>query len=48
MLVDEKLLLSAKFIATPQDFDIDIPNIVRKKIADTIHITLNYELVEKK
>jgi polyisoprenoid-binding protein YceI len=44
----DKVIVSSKFTVAPQDFDIDIPNIVRKKIAETIHITLNYELVEKK
>ncbi len=44
----EKIVLSAAFSVKPQDFDIKIPSIVRKKIADKINITLNYELVEKK
>ncbi|MFD2567259.1 YceI family protein [Pseudotenacibaculum haliotis] len=44
----EKIVLSATFSVKPQDFDIKIPSIVRKKIADKINITLNYELVEKK
>ncbi|QMU62848.1 MAG: YceI family protein [Flavobacteriaceae bacterium] len=45
---DEKLSLNATFSVKPQDFDIKIPNIVRKKIAETIHLTLNYELIQKK
>ena len=44
----DKIILSSGFTVAPQDFDIAIPKIVRKKIAETIHITLNYELVEKK
>lgn len=44
----EKIVLSSTFSVQPQDFDIKIPSIVRKKIADKINITLNYELVEKK
>ena len=44
----DKIILSSQFTVAPQDFDIAIPKIVRKKIAETIYITLNYELVEKK
>lgn len=44
----DKIYLKATFSVTPQDFKIDIPNIVRKKIAKTINITLNYELIQKK
>ncbi|MDC1533385.1 YceI family protein [Polaribacter sp.] len=44
----DKIILSSKFTVAPQDFNIAIPKIVRKKIAENIHITLNYELVEKK
>jgi hypothetical protein len=47
-LTEGKILISAMFTVAPQDFDIDIPNIVRKKITDKINIHLNYELVEKK
>lgn len=42
------LKLNAVFSVKPQDFDIKIPSIVRKKIAKSINITLDYELVEKK
>ncbi|MFK8060437.1 MAG: YceI family protein [Polaribacter sp.] len=45
---DGKLSIKATFVVAPQDFKIDIPVIVRKKIADKINVTLNYELVEKK
>jgi polyisoprenoid-binding protein YceI len=48
ILVDGKINVLAKFTVAPQDFDIDIPNVVRKKIADKININLNYDLVEKK
>ena len=44
----DALLLKAVFSVEPQEFDIKIPNIVKKKIADKINITINYELVEKK
>lgn len=42
------LRLKASFSVQPQDFDIKIPAIVRKKIAETIILYLDYELVEKK
>lgn len=43
-----KVLITSKFSVKPQDFGIEIPSIVRNKIAKEINITLNYELVEKK
>jgi len=47
-MVDGSIRLTSNFSVKPQDFDIKIPNIVRKKIAESINITLNYELFEKK
>ena len=44
----DKIHLLSEITVKPQDFDIKIPSIVRKKIADKIIITINYELVEKK
>jgi len=44
----ESIKLTSKLSVVPQEFGIEIPNIVRKKIADKINISLNYELVEKK
>ena len=43
-----KLRLQASFSVTPEDFKIKIPKIVSKKIAGTINVTLDYELIEKK
>ncbi|WP_299681389.1 YceI family protein [uncultured Tenacibaculum sp.] len=40
--------LSSNFSVEPQDFGIEIPSIVRKKIAEKINIKINYELAEKK
>ena len=45
---DSKILISSSFIVTPEDFNIKIPSIVRKKIAKTVTINFNYELSEKK
>ncbi len=36
------------FTVAPQEFNIKIPSIVRKKIADQIIVTIDYELSEKK
>ena len=46
--VDDKIVLEASFSVKPQDFEIKIPGIVREKIAKSINVNLNYELVEKK
>lgn len=40
--------VTTAFSVEPQEFDIKIPSIVRKKIADKINVSINYELVEKK
>lgn len=45
---DDKLNLSCSFSVKPQDFNIKIPSIVRKKIAEQINVTIDYEFVEKK
>ncbi|MEM6720425.1 MAG: YceI family protein [Bacteroidota bacterium] len=44
----DKIIIASLFSVKPQDFGIEIPSIVREKIAKEINITLNYELVEKK
>ena len=45
---DGKIVLSSEFSVSPKDFDIEIPSIVRKKIAESIYIKFCYELIEKK
>ncbi len=47
-LKDDKIKIKTSFSVQPQDFDIKIPSIVRKKIAEHINIKLDYELAEKK
>ena len=42
------LSLTGMFAVKPEDFNIKIPVIVQEKIADMVHINLNYQLVEKK
>lgn len=44
----DKLKIKGSFRVKPQDFDIKIPGIVRKKIAENIIINFEYELVQKK
>ncbi len=44
---DDKLILKTTFKVTPGDFNIKIPSIVRKKIAEEIIITAHYELIKK-
>ena len=34
----------SKFSVKPQDFDIDIPSIVKNKIANQVNITINFNL----
>jgi hypothetical protein len=43
-----KILAKATFKLNPADFGIEIPSIVRKKIAESITINFNYELIKKK
>jgi polyisoprenoid-binding protein YceI len=47
-LKNNKIELVANFSVQPQDFGIKIPSIVRKKIAEHINVTIDYELAEKK
>ena len=46
--VNNKIIVTSKFIIKPDYFDIKIPYVVREKIANQIQITLNYKLDEKK
>lgn len=43
-----QIIVQSNFTVKPQDFNIDIPSIVREKIAKEINLTLYYELIEKK
>ncbi len=44
----ETVQMKTSFTVQPQEFDIVIPSIIRKKIADNIMINIHYELVKKK
>ena len=39
--------LFSNFILKPEDFDIKIPKIVRNKVAETVTVHLNFELIPK-
>lgn len=43
----EQLILTSNFNINPEDFDIKIPSIVRKKISKTININFKYEIIKK-
>jgi hypothetical protein len=40
--------LTSNFILIPEDFDIKIPSIVRKKVAETVDVAVNFILIPKK
>ncbi|OIQ18107.1 MAG: hypothetical protein BM557_07780 [Flavobacterium sp. MedPE-SWcel] len=46
--VKSTILLNSLFSVKPEEFEIKIPGIVRNKIAKSINLILNYELIEKK
>lgn len=46
-LIEEKIMVSGGFSVKPEDFDIEIPSVVSKKIAENVNINLEYELVKK-
>lgn len=46
--VDGQIVLACQFKVDPDDYKIDIPGIVKEKIADTIEINLDYNLRPKK
>jgi len=41
------LKLKGSFVITPNDFDIEIPKIVRSKIADSVAVVFEFELQKK-
>ncbi len=46
-VVNDVISLKGSFIVTPQDFDIDIPNIVRNKIAKEVNVRFYFQLKKK-
>ena len=45
---NKHLYATTNFSVRPEDFDINIPSLVRDKIAKEIQISVEYELIEKK
>ena len=46
-LKNDKIIISGEFTAKASDFDIGIPKIVRKKIAEDVDISFEFELKKK-
>jgi len=42
------IYINATFSVTPEEFNISIPKIIRKKVAQKIDVSVNFELHEKK
>jgi polyisoprenoid-binding protein YceI len=45
--VGDKIVLVSKFVVLPGDFNIEIPSLLRRKIAREVTIDINYEFTEK-
>lgn len=46
--IGDKVKLVSKLVVLPSDFNIEIPSLIRRKIAREVTIDLNYEFTEKK
>lgn len=46
-MIDNRIYIQADFKATPKDFNIKIPAIVRKKIAKEVTVSIAFELKKK-
>jgi hypothetical protein len=46
--IGDKIKLVSSFVVLPGDFNIEIPKLIKRKIAREITIDLNYEFTEKK
>jgi polyisoprenoid-binding protein YceI len=44
----QKIGITSSFVLNPEDFNIEIPGVVREKIAEEVTVYLNYELEQKK
>ena len=43
----DSIYMTGEFKVTPDDFDIDIPSVVRNKIAKEVLIKINFKLIQK-
>jgi len=41
---DDKIYLSGKFVAKPADYNVTIPKVVTKKIAENVNVDYNFEM----
>jgi hypothetical protein len=46
-LNENTIHLIAGFVLNPEDFDIKIPKLIRKKVAETVEVTINFMLSPK-
>ena len=46
-MVEGKIYVESHFSVKPEEFDIEIPGVVKEKIAKSINIDLHYELIKK-
>lgn len=46
-LKDGKIYMEGSFKVKPEDFDIEIPGVVSKKIADEVAVSFNFELAKR-
>ncbi len=44
---ENKIQLSSTLILNPEDFNINIPKLIRKKVAETVEVTINFLLIPK-
>lgn len=45
--VDDVILTKGSFVVSPDDFDIEIPSVVKNKIAKEIKVSLDFKLVQQ-
>ncbi len=43
----DSIKLTSKFSVTPEEFDIEIPSVVRKKVAEGVDVSVDFDLVAK-
>jgi len=45
---NDEILLTSEFIVKSEDFGIKIPKIIRKKVAETVTVSINFKFMPKK
>lgn len=46
-LTNDEILLKVEFISIPEDFNIKLPKVIRKKVAETVTVSIDFKLVPK-